>query len=151
MEVRHFNDTVGSFQVTHLGEGKFEIKNYETGEVFPLSSGQGIGYFNNFAGGFYEYIDHDTPKNTMDSIYLSPPRTILTIVDTNGESLVLKSFFMPVKEGATDYAGNPVNYNPERMYVKSSKSDLNMVVQNYTYDEITPGFEDFELSTNVEK
>ena len=151
IEVRHYNDTVNSFKITHKGDAKFEITNLETKEVFPLATNQGVGYFNSFSNIHYEYLDQKTPKRQMDSIYLSPPRTIITVVNNEGNSHVAKTFFMPIKQGATDAEGNIVNYNPERMYLKSNKIDLNMVVQNYVYDQLTPGFEDFDLSTNVEK
>lgn len=151
IEVRHFNDTMGSFKIWHRGNAEFEIENLASGEVFPLSREQGINYYSKFSNVHYEYLDKKTPQSEMDSIYLSQPRNIITIIDTNGNSHVAKTFFMPVKRDATDYQGNPVSYNPERMYLKSNKIDLNMVVQNYVFNQLIPGFEDFDLSTDVEK
>lgn len=151
IEIRHFNDTVGSFKIRHKGNAEFEIENLETKEVFSLPTSQGIEYFNNFSNVHYEYLDKKTPQSTMDSIYLSPPRAIITVVDNKGMAHVAKTYYMPIRQNATDKDGNPINYHPERMYLQSNKIDLNMVVQNYTFDKLTPGFEDFKLSTYVEK
>lgn len=151
IRVEHFNDTSTSFQITHLGDAEFQIKNLASKEVFSLPTKQGIDFFTNFKSVHYEYIDHKTDQSILDSIYLSPPRMIISVVDQNEGSHLVKTFFMPIKDGATDAQGNKVNYNPERMYLKSNKLALNMVVQNYVFDKLTPSFEDFELSTNVEK
>ena len=151
IEIQHFNDTTTSFKITHLGDAQFEIENLATNETFSLPTKDGISFFTSFKDVHYEYLDQKTPKNVMDSIYMTVPRTIITVVDENENSHLVKAFYMPIKEGATDSEGNRVYYNTARMYLQSKKLKLNMVAQNFVFDHLTPSFEDFELSTNVEK
>lgn len=151
IKIEHFNDTSTSFEVTHLGNAEFNIKNLSTNEVFDFPTKMGMDFFTNFKDVHYEYIDYKTDSHTMDSIYLSPPRMIITVVDKDENTHLVKTFFMPIKKDATDAQGKKVSFNPERMYITSNQLDLNMVVQNYVFDKLTPRLEDFELSTNVEK
>lgn len=152
IKVEHKYDTATSFQLVHLGQGQFELINLKTQEKQNLAESVAIPYFKKFKAIYYEYLDTRSPKEITDSIYGSIPRHKITIEDASGRSSLITTFNMPVREGA-ELNGKAIFYNPERMYAFSSVlgDKDRLVVQNYTFDALTPGWEDFLSSTTVEK
>lgn len=152
IEVIHSVDTNISFKIVN-NNNVFTAENYENNEKTNLPAEIAIPYFKKFKGIYYEYLDSRTPDTIIDSIKNSMARHILTIEMLDGKTHVFKSYFMPVRAGATMDNGEPINYNPERMYAYSSEmeSTVNPIVQNLTFDPLVPSFKAFTQSTNVDK
>jgi hypothetical protein len=152
IEVRHKYDTISSFKIEKVGEADFAVTNLDSEEKIEVPNELAIPYFKQFSGIYYEYIDMKSPEFILDSIYNSEPRHLITIQLEDGKSYVFKTFNMPVKEGST-LGERPIDYHPERMYAYSSYmgEQNSPVVQNLTFDPLTPGFELFKSSTTVEK
>lgn len=152
IEVKHGTDTSTSFRIEYLGGVDFEITNLDNGQKTSIDQNIAIPYFKLFSGVYYEYIDAKTPLEIVDSIYSQIPRHEITVSNKEGKTVILKTFNLPVKEGAT-IKGKPITFNPERMYAYSSElgNAEHAIVQNLTFDALVPSFEDFASSTTVEK
>ena len=152
LSVRHKYDTISSFAINKVGDARFTVENLNNGEQIELSSEIAIPYLKQFSGIYYEYLDMKSDSALLDSIYSSEPRHLIEMELANGKRYEFKTFNMPVRKGAT--LGNKVlDYHPERMYAYSSYMGEQHapVVQNLTFNGLTPGFELFKSSTTVEK
>ncbi len=153
IEVFHSTDTSTSFRIEQTGNAQFKVTNLENNTSQLVPANIAIPYFKNFKGVYYEYMDMKTPKSVLDSIYALIPRHKISVTDESGQLAVFKTYNMPVREGATLPNGEPIDFNPERMYAFSSElgADVHVVVQNYTFDKLAPSFEHFTQSTTVDK
>lgn len=145
-------DTTDSYSITQEPVGEFKITNLTTGELRPLPREIAVPYFKEFSSVYYEYIDVKTEENTLDSIYSVFPRHKIEIELLDGKKELIKTYNMPVREGAT-LGGKPITYHPERMYTFSSYmgKEVHPIVQNLTFDVLTPNIGYFESLTTVEK
>lgn len=152
VEIKHYHDTSTSFRIDQYELGKFKMTNLRTYASNELPAVLAVPYLKNFKAVFYEYIDQKTGKEELDSIYATIPRHTVRIETQKGEEFIIKTFNMPVIEGAK-LGGKLINYHPERMYAYSSflGKDVHLIVQNLTFDPLVPSLEDFESSTTVEK
>lgn len=152
IEVKHGSDTATSFKIDFVGGTKFQITNLKSGQVYPLDQRLAIPYFKLFQGIYYEYLDLRTPKHIIDSVYNLSPRHVITATDKQGKSVEIKTYNLPVIEGST-IKGEIITFDPERMYAYSSELGAaeHPIVQNHTFDPLTPSFEQFTSSTTVEK
>lgn len=152
IEVKHSYDTAVSFIMEQYTFGKFKVTNLTNGETSELFNGIAIPYFNQFEEVFYEYIDTRTSQNKIDSIYARLPRHSIKVTMNDGEIFTLKTYNMPVREGAL-LGGKEIDYHPERMYLKCNKMNQkeSPIVQNYTFDNLTPSLDILKSSTTVEK
>lgn len=152
IEVVHSVDTNVSFKITN-DNNVFSAIDLENNQTRSIPAEIAIPFFKKYKSIYYEYLDNRTPESMMDSIKNSTPRHLITIHMDNGEQFKLSTYFMPVREGATLNNGEPIDYNPERMYAFCSDMDpdVNPIVQNLTFDPLVPSFKAFTQSTNVDK
>lgn len=152
IEVKHASDTAGDFSIEQYKKNHFRITNLENNQSRELAPELAIPYLKHFSGVYYEYIDQRTPKEKLDSLYLSPTRHEIKLQLFDGKTIELRVYHMPVRKGAT-LGGKLLKHHPERMYVYSSElgEDEHAVVQNLTFDPLVPGIEEFTSSTTVEK
>ena len=152
IQVTHKYDTITSFKIEKVGDAEFVASNLDGTEEVEVPNEMAIPYFKLFAGVFYEYIDMKSPDYILDSIYSSEPRHLIEIKLADGKEYAFKTFNMPVKKGSK-LGNKPIDYHPERMYAYSSYmgEQNSPVVQNLTFDALTPGFELFKSLTTVEK
>lgn len=152
IEVIHSVDSNISFKITNQNN-TFMAENLNDAKQLAIRPEIAIPFFKKFKGIYYEYLDNRTPAKMMDSIKNSSPRHIVNIEMLNGDQFKLKTFFMPVRAGATMDNGEPVTFNPERMYAFCSEmdSEVNPIVQNLTFDPLVPSLKSLTESTNVDK
>ncbi len=152
IEVWHSADTLSGFAIRKIGIEEFEIKSHHKNDWEDLDPRAAISYFKEFEKVHYEYVDVKTEQAEFDSIYFSPFRHQVKVSMEDGSEIEMRTFNMPVVEGAT-LGGEPIYFHPERMYAYSSFMDENShpIVQNLTFDLLVPAYEDFKTNTIVEK
>jgi hypothetical protein len=152
IEVKHSADSSTSFFIENLDVATFQITNLKNQQIVSVDQQIAIPYFKLFAGIYYEYLDVNTPATQIDSVYSLIPRHQITVTNNSGKQFILKTFNLPVRKGA-EINGEEIFFNPEKMYAYSSElgKEEHPIVQNLTFNPLTPSFEFFTPSTTVEK
>jgi hypothetical protein len=150
--VVHKYDSLISFALRKNADGKYSIENLETAKTYEADPQRVIPYLKGFEAIYYEYIDRKSSEEHLDSIYTSTPRHQIEITLENGEEFSMKTYNMPVRQGAK-LGEKLIDYNPERMYIFSSymRTKHHPIVQNLTFDPLVIDFKYFASSTTVEK
>jgi len=90
----------------------------------------------------FEGFEETKTDSFIDSIRSSTPKDVFTITDRAGNVTELKTFLKPVKEGAEDLEGNPIEYDADRMYGVINDSEF-VIIQYHVFDPLTGGIKHF--------
>lgn len=94
----------------------------------------------NFLSGFhnlnFEALLNDMDPIRKDSILHSPPFLIITLTDTGGKDILVKTFHKANLGGQTDYEGKPLPYDPDRLYALVNDGQDFTLIQYFVFDKV---------------
>ncbi len=138
IQVEHFQDPDRSYKVENINNRDFklislkdkkEITNYDTLKLLNF-----VTAFNNI--NFEAVLTNTTEQSKIDSITSSNPVHIITVVDKNGNSTVVKTFY---KKGFGDKIGDGAKLVPvdiERLYATINDGRDFVLIQYYVFDKV---------------
>ena len=95
-----------------------------------------LNFLNSFRNLNYEVLLNDLEQVRKDSILTLPPMINLTVTDTAGVVVRIKTFRRPAEPGATDMNGKPLPYDMDRFYALiNDDSDL-VIAQFFVFDRV---------------
>lgn len=96
-----------------------------------------FAYLNEFRNVVYEYIVTESfPEAKKDSILSSKPWVEVKVSDRKGKSTFVQGFHRSAADAkAVDAQGNPMLYDPDRMYALLNGKDF-LLVQFYQFDRL---------------
>ncbi len=82
-------------------------------------------------------------KKKLDSLLHLQPTFILTVVDNEGKSTIVKAYPRKTQVGETDYAGKAIDYDVDRFYGITMNDEELCILQFYIFDRLTKARVDF--------
>jgi hypothetical protein len=131
-----------SFKAVKTGMKDFEL--YALLDPSNVAPGKLVGYdtlevmdlFSSFEDIRYEAIVDDLEPAVIDSVKKSRPYHILTIETVDGNTNVLKSWHKRGAPDNVDADGNPLFWDPDRMYASINNGQDFVLIQFFVFDRI---------------
>jgi hypothetical protein len=125
-----------SFKINQT-EGKFELiateKNLRVDNYDTLAL---MSYLNSFGKIRFEALLNYMDSTFIDSVKHSLPAHIITLRGINGNEIKVKTYRKSGNEGQSDYDGNPLPYDMDRMFATIHDDKDFVLVQFFTFDRI---------------
>jgi len=125
-----------------------KLINFETNEVIPtFDTLRLLNYLTAFSDIRYEALLNDMPSQKKDSIINLIPKNILTVIDAEGDSTSITTYYKPNVSRATDMEGNIYVHDLDRLYaLVNDKKDF-VLIQYYVFDKVLRPLSFFTSST----
>lgn len=144
LQVEHPMDPEQSFKIIDVGNGQFALSNLKTREELSDFDTLSVkDYLNQFQNVHYESFEETKTKEYISSILQTTPQQVYTVTDVTGIEKTCKTYLKPVKDGATDLEGNPINFDLDRMYATINDTDF-VVVQHIIFDKLDKKLDDLK-------
>ena len=126
-------------------EGSYRIVNGEDGITFsgmaanrpmPYDTLKMMNFLTAFTDIRFESLIEGMDPAMQDSIINSMPMNILTVVDTEGNTNTVKTFFKPNSERTFDPQGNVYAYDVDRLYGLVNGGEDFVLLQYYVFDRV---------------
>lgn len=95
-----------------------------------------LNFLTSFSDIRYEALLDMVSQERKDSIIHSVPKNIITLVDVNGNSSAIKTFYKPNDDRAFDMEGNFYTYDIDRLYALVNDEKDFVLIQYYVFDKI---------------
>lgn len=115
-----------SFELLNPDNSNFSIKNEIAGNLKNIDTVKVINYLNAFTDARFEDFLTNMPAEKQDSIRRSTPFCIITVTDRKNETNSISLHRIRLPEGSTNITGNPIVFDPERLYGIVNGKDLVM-------------------------
>lgn len=84
---------------------------------------------------FEHLLNQNLPQAKIDSIKKQKPVHVITLETYDGEQQQVETHYMPAY-GKTDLDGNPLDYNPEKMYAFINNRQDFVTIQFFVFDKL---------------
>lgn len=119
------------------GINKLQLVNFKTNEVIPqYDTLRLLNFLTAFTDIRYEALLNDMAPARKDSIVNTIPKNILTVVDTNGDSTTIITYFKPNDNKAIDMEGNLYVHDLDRLYALINDKRDFVLIQYYVFDKV---------------
>jgi len=116
---------------------KLQLINFKTNAVLPqYDTLRLLNFLTAFADIRYEALLNDMEPKRMDSIINSTPKSILTVIDSKGDSTTIITFFKPNDSRAIDMKGNLYIHDLDRLYALVNEEKDFVLIQYYVFDKV---------------
>jgi hypothetical protein len=128
-------DAVSSFEVQNIN-GDLRLFNpkdqrYEKYDTLKL-----LNFMSSFADLRYEALLDEIDPHRRDSIIHSPPRNIITLIGSDGDSTVLKAFSKPNDDKRYDLEGKIYVLDLDRAYALVNNDRDFVLIQYFVFDKV---------------
>lgn len=151
LKVEYFEKPENSFEITENGNGSYSMKSLKYNAI--LQSVDSIAlkeYLVNYRSVHFEAFEKLKPE-TLDSILASPPFFRISLTDNEGKTNTVKAFRIKAKPGAVNLNGDPIEFDPDRMYAKINDEEDIALIQYYTFDNLLKPISWFEVDPKMKK
>jgi len=121
------NNDNKTFSLSSMINNK-HIENFDTLKV--------LDYFTSFDNIKFEALLNNINIAAKDSIINSQPFHILTLTNTSGEEITVKTFHKYSSEVEVDLEGNPVLYDRDRLFALVNNDKDFVLIQFFVFDKI---------------
>lgn len=129
-------DPENSFLITNE---KGEVNLWQTISMEPVNQYDTLKLLNfmiAFSDLRYEALLNEINAERIDSITHSTPRYILTLVDTKGDTAMIKTFYKPNDDKKYDLDGNVYVSDLDRAYALVNKDRDFVLIQYFVFDKV---------------
>jgi len=127
-----------SYVINNINDRDFTVKSLFTGEeIASVNKEKILNIMTSFEEvNFEAFITHFS-QHEKDSIISQNPWMILTLKDKKGNTTQLKTFRRPAVDGQTEFIGEEIPYDVDRLYaIKNNEQEL-LLIQYFVFDKIT--------------
>lgn len=135
IKVEHPLDPKESFEIIDNGNNTFSLKDADSKIVANFDTTKVMEYVTRFKNIQYEGVEETKEKEFIEAILKTTPQQIYSVTSKTGETKACTTYMKPLKEGATDLEGNPINFDMDRMYAKVNDSDF-VVIQYFLFNNL---------------
>ena len=126
-----------SYEVRNNGKNRFSLISLsDTKEIPDYDTLKLLNFLSGFRNLNYESLLNDMNKFRKDSILASQPFIIITLTDTSGVTKTIKTYHKQALYGQTDPEGNPMPYDPDRLYASVNGGQDFTIIQYYNFDKV---------------
>ncbi len=144
VKVEYFEKPEDSFEISRSENGQIVIKSLKFNA--PLANFDSISvkeYLVNYSNIHFEAFEK-LKDETRDSILASPKFFTIALTTITGKTTTVTAYAIKAKPGAVDLKGNPIDYDPDRMYAKiNAEADL-ALIQYFSFDPLLKPLSWFE-------
>lgn len=121
----------------------FRVEKIQSNEgVMPLDTAKLMRYLLRYKMVYFEGFEETKEQTFIDSIIASTPEQVYTLTQHDGTTNTVEVYLKPAHEGASDYEGNPIEYDLDRLYGYVNGEDF-VVIQYVIFDPLKKQAEDF--------
>lgn len=113
-----------SFELLNPDNINFSVKNEINGKLENIDTVKVINYLNAYTDARFEEFLTNLPIQKQDSIRKSAPFCIITVTDRKNETNSISLYRIKLPEGSTNISGEPIEFDPERLYGIVNGKDL---------------------------
>lgn len=127
-----------SYKIKQIDDGEFELYAFQNNrKIAGYDTLRMLDFMTSFSNISFESSLNDKMKQAKyDSIISSQPFHSITLQGINGEEQMVKTYHRPAPAGETDYEGNPVKYDRDRLYALINDGQDFVLIQFYVFDKI---------------
>lgn len=130
-------DPQNSFEVINKDEGMVLIRSIDQQVMPGYDTLKMLNFLTAFNDLRYESLMEGlTDPARQDSIVHSTPMNIVTVVDKNGKSVSIKTFYKPNDPGTFDEVGKLYPYDVDRMYALINDDRDFVLLQYFVFDKV---------------
>lgn len=133
-----------SFILKNPDNINFSVTNELSGPLQTLDTVRVINYLNAFVDVRFESFLNDIDTRKQDSIRMLTPFCIITVTNRKGESNSITLIRIKSPEGSVSIMGDPIEYDPERLYGILNGKDL-IVAQYFVFGSLLRYYGNFDL------
>lgn len=151
VKVEYFQKPEDSFEIIKNENGKLDLKSSKfNASIANFDSIAVKEYLVSYANIHFEAFEK-LKTETRDSILASPKFFSILLTATNGKTTTVTAYAIKAKPGAVDLKGNPIDYDPDRMYAKINEEQDLALIQYFTFDKLMKPLSWFETDPGAKK
>lgn len=95
-----------------------------------------LNFLTSFADVRYEALLDEVDPQFQDSVIHSTPLHVITVVNTNGDTTAIKTFYKPNDEEAYDVDGNYYTADMDRLFALVNEEQDFVLIQYFVFDKL---------------
>lgn len=151
VKVEYFQKPEDSFEIVKNENGAIVLKSLKFNS--PVANFDSIAvkeYLVNYSNIHFEAFEK-LKQETRDSVLASPKFFSISLTASNGKTTTVTAYAIKAKPGAVDLKGNPIDYDPDRMYAKINEEQDLALIQYFTFDKLMKPLSWFETDPGATK
>jgi hypothetical protein len=146
ISLKHSESPERSFSIVRTGAGRsFQVKDYRNNAV-AYDTLKLVRYLDIFKKVHFESPNYTLNQQQIDSLKKTTPYYSLRMELSNGEKVTLDAHRIKVVEGDVDMAGNPIEWDVNRMWAMLTDGSV-VKIQYYSFDPVFVDIGFFTLGT----
>jgi len=110
-----------------------DINNVSFNHLDSIFTNRYLGYFRNIQ---YESIENNMSEAQVDSVFMLDPYITITVSSIDGSTDSISTFLKQPPKGSFDLQGNPLTYDPDRLYARFNSENELLILQYFVIDPI---------------
>jgi uncharacterized protein YkuJ len=137
LEVRYKENPESSFRIENVDNRAFKLFDISKERYLSqFDTVKVIEYLTSYRNIRFEYLMNERLRESrIDSIASQQPEHIIELKRQDGESQRVETHYMP-SNGRLDLDGNPLPYNPDKMYAFINDGADIVTVQFFVFDKL---------------
>jgi hypothetical protein len=137
LSIKYSHDPEDSFRIESIDNRSFKLFHPEKeAYISRFDTVKVIEYLTAYRNiRFENLLNNNLPESRVDSIKAQEPVHTITLKTYDNEEQVVETHYMPAY-GKTDLDGNPLDYNPEKMYAFINDGQDFVTVQFFVFDKL---------------
>ncbi len=146
VSLKHAESSEQDFSIIRTGQGRaFKIVDFKNNSIL-YDTLKLVRYLDVFKRLHYESPNYTMNSQQLDSLKKSKPYYSLRMELTNGEKISLDAYRVKAPEGDVDLAGNPIEWDVNRMWAVLTDGSL-VKIQYYVFDPVFVDIGFFSLNS----
>ncbi len=143
IEVNYVEVPEESFAIENISSRQPKLKSIFKNQYFDnLDTLALVNYVSSYKKINFEFYDDQTTQATKDSIMEHCKIFSINVTDIKGNVNSFTGYKKPMKEGAMNLEGEPIEFDLDRMYGLTNEKDF-VLIQYFVFDDLTPGIKYF--------
>ncbi|HBG71474.1 MAG: hypothetical protein A2W93_14580 [Bacteroidetes bacterium GWF2_43_63] len=138
-----------SFELLNPDNSNFSVTNEVVGKLKNIDTVKVINYLNAFTDARFEEFLNKLPIEKQDSIRKSTPFCIISVTDRKNETNSITLYRIKLPEGSINLTGDPIEFDPERLYGVVNGKDL-VMAQYFVFGSLMRYASEFAPSDNTQ-
>lgn len=146
VSLKHTNAPEQGFSIVRAGAGRsFKVNDFRNNSI-AFDTLKLVRYLDIFKDVHFESPNYSLNTDQIDSLKKTKPYYSLKMELTNGEKITLEAYRIKVLEGGVDMAGNPIEWDVNRMWAVLTDGSV-VKIQYYSFDPVFVDIGFFALGT----
>tara|TARA_B100000780_G_scaffold274085_1_gene238602 strand:- start:1698 stop:2708 length:1011 start_codon:yes stop_codon:yes gene_type:complete len=141
IEVKHPLESEKDFTIA-MQDSAYILKDGKGNIVPTFNKVNVVSFVGLFKDLNFEGFENNKEESVIDSVKASVPFKEINVTDVDGNTKNVKFYRKPMPPGSTDYDGNPIEYDIDRLYLWIDEETF-VIGQYFVFDKIDASFQNF--------